>query len=143
MKQKRIIIKMSISLLNQEHIRLLQKVSQHGEVIVGLINDKQFFQEKGYVPELSFENQREILLSIRFVKEVIEAPLKIDKNFLSKHSIDLVVNETNLEPDKVLSLDTKDSDLNSFFLRERSVRSFFNQKKLCKTDVYTRASLYC
>ena len=46
--------------------------------------------KKGYKPELIFDFRREILLSIKYVHEVIPSPRLIDENFLDSHNIDLL-----------------------------------------------------
>ena len=68
---KRILVDMSCTLLHHGHIRLLRKAADLGEVVVALTTDDEILMKKGYTPELSFEERKEILLAIRYVTDVI------------------------------------------------------------------------
>ena len=87
----RILVDMSATLIHHGHVRLLKKASQLGTVIVALTTDEEVKNKKGYTPELSFEERKEILESIRYVDEVIPSPWLIDDAFLVKHNIDKLV----------------------------------------------------
>ena len=89
--KKRILVDMSATLLHHGHTRLLKKAADHGHVIVALTTDEEVRNKKGYTPELSYEERKELLESIRYVDEVIPSPWLIDDAFLEKHSIDLLV----------------------------------------------------
>ena len=71
---KRILVDMSLTSLHHGHIRLLQKASLLGHVVVALCSDDEILKAKGFLPLLSFEHRKEIALAIRYVEEVIEEP---------------------------------------------------------------------
>lgn len=82
---------MTCSIIHHGHIRLLEKASSFGFVIVGLTSDDEVLTHKGYLPELIFEQRQEILKSIRYVDEVIASPWLITDEYIKKHNIDLLV----------------------------------------------------
>ena len=69
-KKKRVLVDMSATLIHHGHIRLLKKAKTLGIVIVALTTDEEIQKSKGYVPELKYEERKEILLSIKYVDEV-------------------------------------------------------------------------
>jgi len=85
---KRIMVDMSATLLHHGHIRLLKEASAKGAVIVALTTDEEILRKKGYEPELSYEYREEILLSIKYVDEVVPSPWLINELFLELHNID-------------------------------------------------------
>lgn len=87
----RVVVDMSATLLHHGHIRILKKASKLGTVVVALTTDEDVEKRKGYKPELSFEERKEILESIRYVDEVIPSPWLIDDAFLIEHGIDKLV----------------------------------------------------
>ena len=70
----RVMVDMSATLIHHGHIRLLKKAAEIGDVVVVLTTDDEIKKKKGYTPELSFEERKEILESIRYVKEVVAGP---------------------------------------------------------------------
>ena len=89
--KKRILVDMSATLIHHGHVRLLKKASRYGSVIVALTTDKEILIHKGYYPELDFEFRREILLSIKYVDEVIPSPWLINEQYLDSNQIDLLI----------------------------------------------------
>ena len=89
--RKRIMVDMSATLIHHGHIRLLKKASTYGKVFVALTTDKEIISKKGYKPEISFEFRKEILLSIKYVHEVIPSPWLIDEDFLDSNHIDFLI----------------------------------------------------
>ena len=67
---KRILVDMSATLIHHGHIRLLQRASSLGQVIVALTMDEEVVKVKGYTPEIPFQGRREILEAIKYVDEV-------------------------------------------------------------------------
>jgi glycerol-3-phosphate cytidylyltransferase len=88
---KNILVDMSATLLHHGHIRLLKKASKFGKVIVALTTDKEIRKSKGYIPELNFNQRKEILLGIKYVSEVISSKWLINEKFLKKNKIDYLV----------------------------------------------------
>lgn len=88
---KRVMVDMSCTLIHHGHIRLLQKAARLGNVIVALTTDDEILLKKGYIPELNFDERREILLSIKYVSEVIPSKWLIDDQFIIENKIDILV----------------------------------------------------
>jgi glycerol-3-phosphate cytidylyltransferase len=82
---------MSATLLHHGHIRLLKHASNLGRVVVLLCSDSEIRRHKGYVPELSFSERREIVRAIRFVEEVVESPWIVDDSFMDLHNLDFLM----------------------------------------------------
>ena len=96
---KRVLVDMSLTLVHVGHVRLLKKASLLGHVIVGLVSDNDILKTKGFMPEISFEQRKEIALAIRYVGEVIQTDWLIDDNFMKLHNIDLLVHgDDNVNP---------------------------------------------
>ena len=57
LKKKRVMVDLSATLIHHGHIRILKKASKYGNVFVALTSDNEVKKNKGYVPELNF-NQR-------------------------------------------------------------------------------------
>ena len=96
---KRILVDMSLTTLHHGHIRLLQKASELGYVLVALTKDSDILAHKGFTPYLSYEHRKEILLSIKYVDEVIESDWLINEQFLDKFEIDFLVHgDDNINP---------------------------------------------
>ena len=128
---KRIMVDMSATLIHHGHIRLLKHAATLCDVIVGLTSDDEVYEKKGYQPELSFEQRKEILESIRWVKEVIRTPWLITETILAKHKIDFLVHgEDNANDVKTgrLVIVPRTKDISSSLLRQRA-KSAFNQQK--------------
>ena len=96
---KRVLVDMSLTVLHHGHIRLLEKASKLGYVVVALCTDEEIVKTKGFRPMLTFEHRKEIALAIRYVQEVVECKWLIDEEFLDKHNIDLLVHgDDNVNP---------------------------------------------
>ena len=89
--RKRVLVDMSCSVLHHGHDRLLQKAAKYGKVIVGLTSDQDIKKYKKFNPVLNFLNRREILLSIKYVDEVIKSNFIITDKFLKKNNIDFLI----------------------------------------------------
>jgi glycerol-3-phosphate cytidylyltransferase len=61
----------SFDLPHSGHFRLLKRCAQIGRVVVALNTDEFYTSYRGYAPMMTFEERREILLSCRWVDEVI------------------------------------------------------------------------
>lgn len=103
---KRIMVDMSATIIHHGHIRLLEKASKHGDVIVGLTTDEEVLGKKGYLPELNYDQRKEILEAIKYVKEVVPTNWKLDSSTLEKYNIDLLVhgddNSNDIAKEKLL-----------------------------------------
>lgn len=127
---KRILVDMSATLIHHGHIRLLKKASNFGKVIVALTTDDEIFTKKGYMPELSFESRKEILLSIKYVYEVIPSSWLINDQFLNKNNIDFLVhgddNSNPVSSEKLIIFE-RTKEISSSILRKK-VFEILNKK---------------
>ena len=125
-KPKRIMVDMSGTLIHHGHIRILKAAKELGTVVVALTTDAEIVAKKGYKPELSFTERREILEAIRYVDEVVPSPWLLDEAFLDLHKIDLLVhghdNANPIGPERLLVL-PRTKGISSRLLRNRAVKS--------------------
>ena len=59
--KKNILLDMSATLIHHGHVRLIEKASKYGNVIIALTKDSEVKKYKGYKPEISFIHRKEIL----------------------------------------------------------------------------------
>ena len=122
----RIMVDMSATLIHHGHVRLLHKAAQFGDVVVALTSDEEVKKKKGYTPELTFDERREILLAMRDVKEVVSCPWLITNEFLEQHHCDFLVhgadNSNQIPPEK-LKIFPRTEGISSSLLRERVLDS--------------------
>ena len=120
--RKRIMVDMSATLIHHGHIRLLHKAAQLGDVVVALTTDEEVKRAKGYVPELNFEERKEILLALRDVKEVVPSPWLITEEYLDEHHCDMLVhgadNSNHIPPERLVVF-PRTEGISSSMLRER------------------------
>ena len=118
---KRVLVDMSLTALHHGHIRLLQKASLLGHVVVALCADDEILKAKGFIPMLSFEHRKEIALAIRYVGEVIECKWLINETYLDLHNIDFLVHgddNVNPIPSERLIIFPRTSGISSSALRK-------------------------
>jgi len=121
----RIMVDLSATLLHHGHIRLLKKASEFGTVIVALTTDEQIHLHKGYQPELTFEERREILLSIKYVSEVHPSNWVITKEFLLQKKCDYLLHgddNSNLVEDEFVIKVSRTLGISSSELRQRACK---------------------
>lgn len=134
MSKKRVMVDMSATIIHHGHVRILKQASDIGDVVVGLTSDEEILNKKGYKPELSFEERKEILESFKYVYEVVETPWLIDDVILNKHKIDILMhgddNTNNISKDRLEVLPrTKDISSSKMRLRaQKSITQIKNQK---------------
>lgn len=87
----RVMVDMSATLLHHGHVRLIQQAKEYGHVVIGLTTDEEIKAVKGYVPELSFAERKEIIESINGVDEVVPTPWLIAEETLELYSIDYLI----------------------------------------------------
>lgn len=120
--RKRVMVDMSVTLLHHGHIRLLKKAAALGDVVVALTIDAEVKRAKGYIPELSYDERREILESIRYVTEVVPCTWVIDEAFMAQHHCDLLVHgddNINHIPPERLVIFPRTEGISSSLVRER------------------------
>jgi cytidyltransferase-like protein len=129
---KKICVDMSCSIIHNGHIRLLRKASKKGKVVVALTSDSDIKKYKKIIPELNFNQRKEILESIKYVSKVVKSGFYITDNFLKKNKLDLLVHGSdniNKIPKKKLVIFPRTSNISSTGIR---FRSYKNIKKLIK-----------
>ena len=122
---KRVMVDMSCTLLHHGHIRLLRKAADLGSVIVALTTDDEILTKKGYTPELSFEERKEILLAIKYVSDVIPSKWLLDDDYIRENNIDILVHgddNSNEISACELVIFPRTEGISSSQLRERSMK---------------------
>ena len=99
-KNKRIFVDLSATILHHGHIRLLKKAKKFGKVYVGLSLDKEVKKYKGYLPELNYNQRKEIISSIKYVYKVIPSKWKITDKFLLNHKFSMIIRGSDHKKDK-------------------------------------------
>lgn len=122
MSEPRIMVDMSATLIHHGHVRLLKAAKAMGRVIVALTTDEEVRLKKGYEPELSFEQRKEVLEALRYVDEVVPCKWLLDDAFLDQHRIDFLVhghdNSNDVRPER-LKLLPRTAGISSSLLRAR------------------------
>jgi glycerol-3-phosphate cytidylyltransferase len=116
-------VDMSCTLLHHGHTRLLKKAADIGQVIVALTTDDEILKKKGYTPELSFEERKEILLAIKYVSDVIPSRWLLDNEYIRENKIDILVhgddNSNEITACELLIFE-RTKDISSSALRRKS-----------------------
>ena len=130
--KKRVLVDMSATLIHHGHVRLLKKASKYGDVIVALTTDDEIRKKKGYIPELAYKHRKEILLAIKYVKDVIPSNWLINDDYLNKYNIDFLVhgndNSNPIANEKLIILQRTEG-ISSSILREKVLIVVENLKK--------------
>lgn len=125
-KKKRILVDMSATLIHHGHVRLLKAAKKLGTVVVALTTDEDVRKAKGYEPELSFAERKEILESIRYVDEVLPSSWLIDQAYLDRHRIDRLVhghdNSNPIDPKRLVIL-PRTKGISTTLLRSRVLKA--------------------
>lgn len=135
---KRILVDMSATIFHHGHVRLLKEAKKHGNVIVALTTDIEVKKKKGYLPELNFSERKEILLSIRYVDEVLPSKWIINEEFLISNNIDFLVhgidNSNPISKEKLIIV-PRTPGISSSKIREKAkiiIENNLNYKKTFK-----------
>ncbi len=127
---KRIMVDMSATIIHHGHIRLLEKASQYGDVIIGLTTDDEIQDKKGYVPELTYNQREQILKSIKWVYDVVPTPWLIDNSTLDKYNIDSLIhgddNSNDVSEDRLIIL-PRTKGISSSEIRQKSFKAIINK----------------
>jgi cytidyltransferase-like protein len=125
MKKKRILVDMSVTLLHHGHIRILRQASNYGDVIVGLTSDKDLKRYKGYLPELKYCHRKEIIESIKYVKEVVKVNFYTNEKDLKKNKIDFLIHGHDLKKKfdkKKIKILKRTKGISSSLLRKKAAK---------------------
>jgi cytidyltransferase-like protein len=130
-------VDMSATLIHHGHVRLLKAAKAMGRVIVALTTDEEIRLRKGYQPELTFEQRKEVLEAIRYVDEVVPSNWLLDDDFLDRHHIDLLVhghdNSNPVRPER-LALLPRTAGISTSLLRARVLDAIASTKKREKAE---------
>lgn len=138
----RIMVDMSATLIHHGHIRLLKKAAALGDVVVALTSDDEVRTKKGYQPELSFAERKEVLEAVKYVTEVVESPWLITEDFVNQCRCDLLVHgvdNSNVIDPKRLVIFPRTEGVSSTELRERVIRAVLSMEKIGKHNSATDA----
>lgn len=141
-KRPRIMVDMSATLIHHGHIRLLKKAAALGDVVVALTSDDEVRKKKGYQPELSFDERKEVLEAVKYVTEVVESPWLITEDFVNRCRCDLLVHgadNSNVIDPKRLVIFPRTEGVSSTELRERVIRAVQSMEKIGKHNSATDA----
>lgn len=141
-KRPRIMVDMSATLIHHGHIRLLKKAAALGDVVVALTSDDEVRTKKGYQPELSFAERKEVLEAVKYVTEVVESPWLITEDFVNRCRCDLLVHgadNSNVIDPKRLVIFPRTEGVSSTELRERVIRAVLSMEKIGKHNSATDA----
>ena len=141
-KRPRIMVDMSATLIHHGHIRLLKKAAALGDVVVALTSDDEVRTKKGYQPELSFAERKEVLEAVKYVTEVVESPWLITEDFVNQCRCDLLVHgadNSNVIDPKRLVIFPRTEGVSSTELRERVIRAVLSMEKIGKHNSATDA----
>ncbi|WGK68179.1 phosphonopyruvate decarboxylase [Candidatus Haliotispira prima] len=143
-REKRLLVDMSATILHHGHIRLLKKAREAGNkrgaiVVVGLTGDEAVLRTKGYLPELNFDERKEILLACHYVDKVEETPWTITEEILDRLGVDYLFhgedNSNSVSKDRLITV-PRTQGVSSSDLRQRSVgvvQSHINRRKIMLT----------
>lgn len=141
-KRPRIMVDMSATLIHHGHIRLLKKAAALGDVVVALTSDDEVRTKKGYQPELSFAERKEVLEAVKYVTEVVESPWLITEDFVNRCGCDLLVHgadNSNVIDPKRLVIFPRTEGVSSTELRERVIRAVQSMEQIGKHNSATDA----
>ena len=68
--KKKVYVALSADILHEGHINILKIASKLGKVTVGLLTDKAIAEYKK-LPLLNYNQRRQVVVSLKYVKEVI------------------------------------------------------------------------
>ena len=74
------------------HKRILERASQYGDLIVGISSDELNFSKKQKYPVYNFEERKEILESVSYIKKIFkEESLEKKRQYILDHKADYLV----------------------------------------------------
>ena len=74
------------------HKRILERASQYGDLIVGISSDELNFSKKQKYPVYNFEERKEILDSVRYIKKTFkEESLEKKRQYILDHKAHYLV----------------------------------------------------
>ena len=133
---------MSATLIHHGHVRLIKKAKEHFDtkkvtIIIGLTTDEEVQKYKGYQPELSFIERKEILEAFKNVDEVVPTTWEITEKLIEKYQIDYLFHGAdNTNNIKNVIVYPRTNGVSSEEIRERALRSIV-QRRNCQKPMFT------
>ena len=124
-KTRKIMVNLSVTLIHHGHIRILKKARKYGKVVVALVTDKEIKKFKGYQPEMSYSQRKEVVQSIRYVNKVVPSKFILTDKFLNRYKIDFLVHgddNINRVNKKRLLVFRRTKNISSYLLRKRTIK---------------------
>ena len=90
MKYKEVYVGLSVDILHEGHLNILNKAAKLGKVTVGLLTDEAILTYKD-LPHFDFENRKKILQNFKQISKIVP-----------QHSLDYTQNLLKLKPDYVV-----------------------------------------
>ena len=128
--KKKVLVDLSATIIHHGHIRLLKKASRYGNVIVALTTDEEIKKNKGYIPELTYQQRYEILMAIKYVDKVVPSPWLLTEKELIKYNADYLLHgsdNSNLVPNDKLFILPRTKGISSSLLRQKVIKSLFSK----------------
>jgi cytidyltransferase-like protein len=133
-KTVRIMLDLCATMIHHGHIRLIKKAKMHFKakntcIIIGLTTDEEIKKNKGYFPELNFNNRKEIIEALIDVDQVVAVPWNITNAVLDEFNIDHLVHgsDNQNEADNVIVF-SKTEHISSDELRKRAINSIVQRR---------------
>ena len=131
----RVMVDMSATILHHGHIRLLKKAKELGDVIVALSLDSEIKLFKKFEPVLKYDHRKEILESIKYVDEVVSAPMHITDDFLEQYDCELLIhgddNDNQVSNNKLLIFDRTEGISSTLIKNGITTFKMDKEKKPC------------
>lgn len=130
----RVMVDMSATLIHHGHVRLIKKAKEHFDtkkvtIIIGLTTDEEVQKHKGYQPELSFIERKEVLEAFKNVDEVVPTSWEITEKIIEKYQIDYLFHGSDNTNDiKNVIVYPRTNGVSSEEIRERAVRSIVQRR---------------
>jgi glycerol-3-phosphate cytidylyltransferase len=113
--KKVVFVNMVADLFHAGHVSFLKQAKQHGDVlIVGLHSDELATKYKRK-PICNIDERKTVVEACKYVNKVIcNTPLNIDREFINKHKIDLVIHGDDFDAEKINKFYGEIIELNKF-----------------------------
>jgi len=96
---------MTADLFHYGHVNFLKNASLIGDLLIVGIHSDKVVQGYKRSPIMTMEERIAVVSAIKYVDEVIpEAPLLIDKKWIKKHDIDMIVHGDDWEISKLQNI---------------------------------------
>ena len=96
----RVYVDMVADLFHYGHVNFLRQVKSHGDFLLVGVHADETVESYKRTPILSMDERIASVAGCKYVDEVVpNAPLKITREWIEKHSIDLIMHGDDVSPD--------------------------------------------